>query len=310
GDAESLAALQAALQHSDAAVRQEAALGLAFCGELAGASLLFSSKNLDGEALLASIALGARAHDVFMSFLDHRVEAIRDRAMLLLLLQEMAEGDGVPDRSLAALSAEHPRVRLAAAQALESFGDHDAFFRFVVAQVNERGEGKAAWTIDDATVRLLAELITFGDEHQSPQLRVRAARLLDALAAEKQEDFDRRWRIFSERYAATLKAVGERAAKRAPAPSIYAPDELRQLVFGAYAGLSRLSGGAAEAKIRQTAIARLVAVAGQGWAPKAAVFAVLVPALGDGQASVRALAFESLRDLGMAVDVLATEAIG
>ncbi|MEZ4451875.1 MAG: HEAT repeat domain-containing protein [Nannocystaceae bacterium] len=111
GEAEGLAALQAALQHSDAAVRTRAALGLAYVGDLAGASILFAQKNQGLETLHAALALGARAHDVFMAFLDQGSDAIRGRALLLLLLQEFAEGDGVPDRCLAALSSAHPRVR-------------------------------------------------------------------------------------------------------------------------------------------------------------------------------------------------------
>jgi len=303
-------ALQAALAHSDVAVATGAAYGLAFCGQFTGGSHVFSAKDLGSEAMLAALALGERAHDISMSFLDHRRDAIRDRAMLLLLLQELAEADGVPDRSLAALSAANPRVRLAAAQALENFAEREAFFSFVVRQVNDRGEGHAAWTISADVIGLLAEAITFGDEHGNPQFKVRAARLLDTLAEDKQEAFDRSWRIFLERFGSTLGAVKARAVKRPQTPSVYAPEELRALVFGAYAGLSRLSGGASEARIRQTSIARLVAVAQQGFAPSRAVIAVLVPALGDGQAAVRGLAFESLRGLGMPAAELATEAIG
>ncbi|HGG58146.1 MAG TPA: hypothetical protein ENK31_10155, partial [Nannocystis exedens] len=192
--------LQAALAHSDPAVAKGAAFGLAFCGLWTGASTVFSAKDLGSEAMLAALALGEKAHDIFMSFLDHRRDAIRSRAMLLLLLQELAEADGVPDRSLAALSAANPRVRLAAAEALESFADRKAFFDFVVRQVNDRGEGRAAWTISAETVALLAEAITFGDEHGNPQFKVRAARLLDTLSEEKQEAFDRSWRIFLERF--------------------------------------------------------------------------------------------------------------
>jgi len=310
GDAAGIAGLQAALAHDDIAVRMGAAFGLALCGELSGASVLFSAKDLGDDALLAALALGERAHDIFMSFLDHRNAGLRTRSMLLLLLQELAEGDGVPDRSLAALSAANPRVRLAAAEALENFADPEAFFSFLVRQINDRGEGKAAWTISAQTVATLAEVVTFGDETGNPQFKARAAQLLDALAQEKQEAFDRQWRIFSARFAATLSATRARAKEREQAPSVYAPEELRALVFGAYAGLSRLSGGSAEARIRQTSIARLVAVARGGWASNGAVFSVLVPALGDGQATVRTLAFDSLRDLGMPAEELATEAIG
>ncbi|MEZ4451876.1 MAG: HEAT repeat domain-containing protein [Nannocystaceae bacterium] len=151
--------------------------------------------------------------------------------------------------------------------------------------------------------------MTFGDDAGSPQIKVRTAQLLTALDADKQDEFDRRFRIFTERFAAVVKAAEKRAKSRKPAPSAYAPAELRQLVFGAYTGLSRL-GVASEAGIRESAIGRLVAAARAGTVPLEAAYAVLVPALSDSAQGVRALAFESLKALGMTPERLATEALG
>ncbi len=317
GNANAIFALQAALQHSDPAVQAEAALGLAACGDASGASIIFTAgKNAPAPelGLLAALALGA--DDAFVSYLDHNKDRLRDKALLLVLMREMVEADGVPDRCLAALASAHPRVRLVAAQALEHFGDDTAFAQFVTDMVNDRGEGKTRWTIPGETVQTIAEVITFGDGKGNPQLKVRAARLLDALAEEKQETFDRQWATFSRRFAEKIAAVHTQASKCPPGKPAYAPEELRQVVFGAYAALSRLPGGNAEMRIRQTAISRLLAVAPGGkekskkpGAEQSAVQSVLVLALGDPQQAVRKQAFDGLKAIGMDPAALAAEAL-
>lgn len=319
-DANAIFALQAALQHSDPAVQVEAALGLAYCGDATGASIIFTAgKHAPAPelGLLAALALGN--DDAFIAYLDHKQDRLRDKALLLVLMRELVEADGVPDRCLAALSSAHPRVRLVAAQALEHFGDDAAFAKFVTELLNDRGEGKPRWTVPQETVRSLALLVTFGDGKGNPQLKVRAARLLDALGEDKQETFDRWWATFSRRHLAAIAELNATARPtRAPA---YAPEELRQVVFGAYAALSRLPGGTAEMRIRQTAIARLLAVApaagpsgarAKKAAPEgntAAVQSVLVLALGDPQQAVRKQAFDGLKALGMDPAALAAEAL-
>ncbi|HEY0138873.1 MAG TPA: HEAT repeat domain-containing protein, partial [Nannocystis sp.] len=314
GNSNAIFALQAALQHSDPAVQAEAALGLASCGDATGASIIFTAgKNAPSpeQGLLAALALGA--DDAFIAYLDHAKDRLRDKALLLVLMREMVEGDGVPDRCLAALASAHPRVRLVAAQALEHFGDDAAFAKFVTDMVNDRGEGKTRWTIAESTVRTIAEVVTFGDGKGNPQLKVRAARLLDALAEDKQETFDRQWATFSRRFATKIAEVHQQASKRPPSPPAYAPEELRQVVFGAYAALSRLPGGNAEMRIRQTAISRLLASASAGKSKKApdisAVQSVLVLALGDPQQAVRKQAFDGLKAIGMEPAALAGEAL-
>ncbi|MBL9104629.1 MAG: HEAT repeat domain-containing protein [Myxococcales bacterium] len=319
GNANAIFALKVALQHSDAAVQLEAALGLAFIGEPAGSSLLFTAgKNAPSPDLGLHAALALGLDDVFMAFLDHANDKVRDKALLIILMREMVEGDGVPDRCLAALSSAHPRVRLVAAQALEHFGDDAAFSKFVADLTNDRGEGKAKFTIPPATSRALAEVITFGDARGNPQLKVRAARLLDALREDKQESFDRQWGVFSRRYAGALADAHALADKRSPQKPAYAPDELRQVVFGAYAALSRLPGGNTEMRIRQTALSRLLAGVtppkdgkpkkGEQ-APLAAVQSVLVLALGDPHQTVRKQAFDGLKATGMDATALAAEAL-
>ncbi len=302
--------LRDALQHSDKAVRREAALGLAYCGDPGGASILFADGRRspsDLPTLYAALALGTEAEDVFLAFLDVDDRNTRRRALLLLLLQELREGDGVPDRCLAALSSAHPRIRLSAAQALENFGDHDAFADYVCGLVNDRGDNKPPWTIAREVVETIGELIAHGGLGGNPQLKVRTARLLQELDRDRQEGFDHAWEVFEARYTQTL---AERRATGAPDDTPgFDLAELRQIVFGAYAGLSRLPGGNLETRVRLTAIARLVATAEADERVREAVFSTLLLSLADGQATVRKTAFDSLKGLGFPSESLASEAL-
>lgn len=305
--------LKEALSHPDKDVKLEAALGLASSGDASGIALLKELAQATGDkaggavsrGLRASLALGQQADDLLMAFLDHADERIRNRALLLMMLVESSERDGVPDRCLAALSSAHPRVRLLAARALEAFADPAAFAAFVAELLNDRGDDRAPWTLPAETARALAELCTQADPH----LRVRAARLLDALDDDKPERFDRRWRVFARRFAAEIAALTAAAGGRAPAPLAYASDELRRVVLGAYAGLSRQGGGALEMRVRQTAITRLVDLARRDAELAPSVLPVLRIALGDAALPVRKLAFESLQALGMSSAALGAEAL-
>ncbi|MGB1013698.1 MAG: HEAT repeat domain-containing protein [Nannocystaceae bacterium] len=307
-----LGELHDSLQHSDKSVQREAAMGLAYCGHPGGASILFAGgrkSSTDLATLYAALALGTEAEDVFLAFLDVDDRKIRRRALLLLLLTELREDDGMPDRCLAALSSAHPRIRLSAAQALENFGSYDLFADYVTGLVNDRGDNKPPWTISRKVVETLGELIANGDSLGNPQLKVRAARLLELLDNERQEAFDHAWSVFEARYQQTLANNRSRAAKKATTGPGFDLGELRQIVFGAYAGLSRLPGGNLETRVRLTAIARLVATARADERVLEAVFSTLLLSLADSQASVRKQAFESLHSLGFASESLASEAL-
>jgi ParB family chromosome partitioning protein len=300
------AALREALAHPDAEVKLEAAFGLALVGDAAGLPVL---KGLTAaaapqarRALAAAVCIGRQADDLLTAGLDHGDEKARGRALLLMMMIEGAENDGLPDRCLAALSSAHPRVRLSAARALEAFADAAAFAAFVVELLNDRGDEKAPWTIPAPTAHALGEIVS----HGPPQLRGRALRLLDALDDEKQDRFDRAWEAFSARFSKEIAALLAAAAKRKPAPCAYAPDDLARIVVGAYAGLSRMVGGALEMRVRQTAVARLAAL---GKGAMDAVRPVLLLALGDPAQPVRKLAFESLASLGMPSAELGAEAL-
>jgi ParB family chromosome partitioning protein len=304
-----LGALRAALGHPDKDVKLEAALGLAQAGDPAGLPVLkgLTTAPVEGamRGLGAALSLGRLADDLLVAFLDYEGERVRARALLLLMLIESSEQDGIPDGCLAALSSAHPRVRLTAARALETFADPAAFAAFADELVNDRGDDKAPWTIPAATARELAEVVSSGD----PQLKGRAARVLHALDDEKQDRWDREWEAFRRRFDKEISALMAAAKKRRPAPSGYSPEELRRVVLGAYAGLSRMGGGPLEARVRQTAVSRLAALAKADAALGESVRPLLLLSLGDPHQAVRKLGFDSLAALGMSAAELGAEAL-
>ncbi len=309
GAGEGAAALRSALAHPDAEVKQEAAFSLALLGDPSGLPLLkgltTAAPALASRGLAAALSLGRHAGDLLAAFLDHADERLRARALLLLMLVESSANEGVPDRCLSALSSAHPRVRLAAARALEAFADREAFRAFVVELGNDRGDDKAAWAVPAATLRALAEVVTSG----SPQLQGHALRLLEALDEEKQDRFDRAWETFHQRFAKEIAALLAAAAARKPAPSAYGPAELGRIVLGAYAGLSRMAGGPLEMRVRQTAVARLTAMGKADAGTAAVVKPLLLLGLGDPAQPVRKLAFDSLAALGTSAAELGAEAL-
>lgn len=307
-----LAPLRAALAHPDGDIKLEAALGLARCGDLSGLPLLKGLVEARGEparrGLAALLALGEPAADLFMAFLDHPEEKLRAQALLLLMLIEASERDGVPGRLFAALASAYPRVRLIAARALEAFADPESFLDFVVERCNDRGDERRPFTIPPEAVQALGQLLAHGD----PSIKFRTARLFDALEDEKQDRFDRTVAVFQQRFAAssdelfdTLTTV---ASRRRPTLPI-APEELLRIVVGAYTGLSRMVGGDGEVRVRQTALRRLTEMARVGAAEKAEVVSIVALGLGDPSAAVRSLAFESLAALGMDAAALGAEAL-
>lgn len=311
------APLLAALRHSDAEVKQAAALGLAWLGDPSGMAILAppppppsqhtrrgrhkkratpTPKGAPADAaLFAALALGDR--DRILAALDHADSTFRRLALRLILLIEWREGDALPDWCLAALSAQSPWVRLAAAQALEHFGDPAAFEAFVVQHLNGR-DRDADWNIDANTWRRLADAIALG----TGRFRVRAARLLTALDGE-QALFEQRWQVFDQRFGDTLDAL------EGGMPAV---DEtgLDAVVFGTYVGLSR-SGSHRDATVRLTALNRLAAIVGAADAVDwHAIAPVMLQALLDNAAIVRQAAFDHLAALDYPRAALAAEALG
>lgn len=310
-------ALHAALRHSDTEVKHAAALGLAWLGDPSGLSILTpppppppssgrrratrkrSTPNTAqvpaDAALFAALALDDR--DRILAALDSDDRTIRQLALRLIFMIEWREGDAVPDWCLAALSSQNARIRLEAARALESFGDAAAFEAVVLDQLNPR-DRTADWDLSIDVWRRLADAVALG----SGRFRIRAARLLTQLDTE-QEVFEQAWADFDARFGATLDGLKGAMPK--------AKDTgLKDVVFGAYVGLSRI-GGNREAQVRLTALSRIVAMAS---ATKKVVWdavgPVLLQAILDSNGGVRTAAFDHLAALGYPRPALAAEALG
>lgn len=313
--------LRAALQNADPAVKIAAALGLAWQGDATGAALLApppppaapargkraatppaAPSAAPTDALVASLTLGDR--DGLLAWLDVADEKLRKRAVLLLLMLEWREGDGTPDRCLAALSSSDPRVRLMAAEALEFFADSDAFGAAVVRLLNTRAEGATAWTLSVESAALWADALTFG----TGRLKARAAALFDLLEPKEQDEFDLGFARFSRRFANEINTLAAKARSGRKAAEAYSADAIRDLVIGAYVGLSRI-GGSPNAKVRQTALARVAASVAGGRADAEILAPVFLQALRDDYAAVRAQAFEHLAAQGFGTTRLASEAL-
>jgi ParB family chromosome partitioning protein len=304
------ASLRAALQHSDPQVKYRAALGLAFLGDPTVAPLVRSEAagGVLGAAnqFTATVALGPQAGAALAVYLDHPDEPLRNRALLVLMLLELKDTDGVPEKCVECLSAKGPRFRLTGAQALEAFADPAAFRALVVEIVNDRGEDND-WKVAPEVVDDLANLLAFAP----PQLKARTAILLHHFAEKEQAGWNQAWAVHSARFAAVIQAA--KAAAGVPVKSKLSAAQLRELAFGGYVGLVREQGGSAGghpvAKVRQTALSRVFAIASKDPQYNRAAQPVLAQAMGDPNQPVRTQAFEHLLALGMDRTRLGSEAL-
>jgi ParB family chromosome partitioning protein len=310
-----LETLRQALQHADPQVKYSAALGLAYAGDPLVAPLIFSEPrdaNYSKDGLFAAaLCLGPAGEDRLALFLDDTDEAVRTRALVVQMLLELKSPSGVPTRCLTCLAARSPRVRLAAARALERYAGPALFREHVIQLVNDRGD-EPAWKLSAETVDTLAELLA----HGSPVVRANAAYRLRYLSEKEPAAWEQLWALDTRRFADEIRALRE-AAKDRPAPApLYTPEQLQELALGAYIGLVREQGGspgygteAQVVRVRQTALSRLQEMATTG-GRGAAVRPVLVQALGDPNQAVRLQAFDQLAALGMDADTLGAAALG
>ncbi len=310
--AENLDPLRPTLQHNDNQVKYLAALGLAFGGDPLGASLVFSEEAsrflTSEERLVASLTLGQMGEDQLVVFLDDNDQTLQQQALLLLMLLELKDNNGSPTRCLAALSSRLPRVRLTAAQVLETFLSPENMLKFVVNLVNVRPEGKP-WTVPQDQVELLADIIAFA----TPHVRARIALLLKYFSMQEQDAWTEAWEVHTSRFSKEIETLQEEGQSRKPVASVYTPEQLQELAFGAYVGLIREQGGAdssAQAvRIRQSALKRLLALANQSEAFSVAVRPVFIQAMADPSKEVRMQAFEQLQALKMDSTALGAEAL-
>ncbi len=317
--ADRMDALRQALQHADPEVKYRAAFGLACLGDASVGSLVFSEvggKIISvGGQIAAALALGNAGEDRLIVFLDDPKEEVRSRTLLLMMIQEWKDPRATPVRALACLSSRSPRLRLTAARGIEALADPSAFARFVAGLVNDKGD-KPDWKVADATIDALAEMLVHG-EHR---LQVRTARLLRHLDAEEQNAFDQSWKVHEKRFANELADLRAKARKRRAVPLDSTAGQLQDLAFGAYVGLVReqaATKGKGQGnnpdpqanKIRQSALAHLLKLAGVDPRHARSALPVFVQALGDPNQAVRSQAFEQAQTLGMSASSLAAEAL-
>lgn len=310
---DTMSSLRTALQHSDPEVKFRGALGLAYLGDATVAPLIRSEAGgkiiTPAEQFTAMVALGAAAGVAATVYLDSADEKLRDRALLATLLLELKDTDGLPEKCIECVSAKGPRFRLTGAQALEAFGDSTAFREFVIKEVNDRGED-TPWKVAPEVVDDLAHLLAFAQ----PQLKAKTALLLKYFDSKEQAEWNSAWTVHSARFAKEIKEATE-AAKKAgvPVKSKLTPEQLRELAFGGYVGLVReqgaSGGGQPIAKVRQTALSRIFAIASKDAKYNRSAQPVLAQAMGDPNQPVRTQAFEHLQALGMDKASLGAEAL-
>ncbi|QEL13293.1 HEAT repeat domain-containing protein [Limnoglobus roseus] len=298
-------ALRGLLSHTDAEVKLRAAFGLAYLGDASVAPIVmhdFGSLGPDAQ-FAAAVALGGDSR--LGLFLDHPTDHLRTWAVLVQLLLELRGTTGVPSRLLACLSAKAPRIRLTAAEALEVYADPVRFRAFVQTFANDRGD-EAAWKISPEVLDSLADILAFG----SSQLKARTARLFAFFTPKEQAGWDKAWAVHAKRFAAEIAAAKKQAAPLTPKLSAA---ELRELAFGAYVGLVREQGSAtatpATIRVRQTALARIFAIASTSPENARAARPILTQALGDPNQPVRMQAFEHLLALNLDKTALAADAL-
>ncbi|MEL6108626.1 MAG: HEAT repeat domain-containing protein [Planctomycetota bacterium] len=296
------------VQHHDNQVQYRIALALAYCLEPIALPIVFSAKAAkvlsSKDVFSAAVVSGDQAEPRVIAALDGE-PWIENAALITLLFRQWLGEDDGPSKILAALSAAEPRVRLFAAEMLESFSDAEEFESHLIELFNDRGDNKQPWSISENAIRSVASLLVFGPPHVQTQ----AITLLEYLAEEKQEHWDFAWDVFQSCYTEEIEAAEKSAADTQRKPASDA-DELRHLAFGTYVGLVREQGGyhhrgtkpgfsMSVVTVRQTAIRRLVRMAEGDESITQATRAILIQALGDPLTEVRTLAFERLSTLGV-----------
>jgi ParB family chromosome partitioning protein len=291
----------------------------------------------DRQRLIASWVLGKKSEETLAGHLYLKSPtqpgfgAIQRDTSLLLLMREWKSPGPTPSRLWLALAAAHPRDVLEAARALEAFGDSARLAELATEAVNDRGPAEP-WKIDPATISDFAELAV----HGSPFVQARTLGLLELFTAEHQSVWDRAWKLHTERFADALTELRRAAEKRKTPKPEDSPEVLKQMAFGTYIGLVREQGPVAGggqstrfvtqsfdaglgkasaaadpefgrswnsagqlARVRETALRRVLAEAKTDARFAKSARPVLVQALGDSHATVRIQAFEHLRELGL-----------
>ncbi|MGK0290469.1 MAG: ParB family chromosome partitioning protein, partial [bacterium] len=297
--------LEKRLYHSNKQVQYCSALALSCLGDEKGISVfsgLQSGKYTADSLLFASMV---KTHeDYLLSFLDRAADDnLQKQAFIIIMLLEMIERPETPNRLLAGLSSRHPKIRLMIAKALECYGKGE-LLPLIVEYINAQ-EYLDDWKISEKKIQTLAEVITFG----SRSIKTFAiTKLFSALTAERQNTFNHQWKIFNALHDKELKEIKKKAkAYEAPSESS-SVEEINQVIFGSYVGLSRLVGDSGDKYIRETALRRLFKMAQNDANVADSVISVSMLALHDRSEEIREQVFKQLQELDVEVQSLAGEA--
>ena len=292
--------LRQALQHSNKEVKHEIAFNLAYHGDPSGSSILFGRRLYREKVrtLTAAFMLGQKADENFLNLLNEN--NLYFKGVMLSLFLELVEGNSIPNRLMALLTAQKAQIRMVACKGLENFVDEKKFHQFVMDYVNLRNDGKS-WKVEEKILSTLAEIVVNG----SLRLRLWALeKVLNHLEDEKRTSFDYEWNIFSSRFQKEISDLMNKAQKRKRSKSEYTQEQLEQIVFGVYIGLSR-----GHAIIAEGVIKRLMEMAKGNKNYIKPLEAVLTRALNSSYESIRTQAFSSLLELNFDKKVLASEAV-
>jgi ParB family chromosome partitioning protein len=309
-----------------AVVAQQAALALAYHGDATAESFIFGKLGT-AEELVAAFALREHAEERFLAYVDGR-STHNNHALSLVLLLELSEHDGVPERCVSLLSANDSRTRLKAGEAIEHYDDQPKFYRWVYETVNELGHPSVEWDVPAKTLLALSRAIT----HGAPLVAVRAAQLVGLMQRPDTNAFDAAWDVFESRLSdelARLEKKANTAKKETPEEGRFAAawrtvskklsdlvtnadtfeEALASLAFGAYVGLSRETTDSNAHTVRSAAIGGLLRLADAHPGYRADVRNILLLGLGDPAQNVRERAFDGLLGLNVDHDTISTEAL-
>ena len=254
----------------------------------------------DRRRLAAAVALGRAGEDVLLSLLDHDDEVLCRSALLVLLCLELRMSEGAPWRCFACLSSRMPCRAIGRRPALQALCRQA---RAAAVRRRDVQRPRRRSVLDD--LRRRRRRLRRTDCLRPRPVRARSVALLAHLNAEKQDAWDLHWSVFAQRFAGVLKQIeqvppptesGE--ARHGVDQSIvdYTP-ETDELAFGAYVGLVREQGGSHARGRRsslgpqviavpETAIRRLVEMAGRSEHYRAVVLPVIVQSLSDPNVAV------------------------
>lgn len=318
-----------ALSHADVAVRSWAAEGLARLGDDRGLAVLTGTLKdphlpIREGALRALVALGPAGDNALFLGLDDADDYLSDTFFATLLARDLraAREGNEPELLTAALSAQRPDVRYAAARALELRADVPAYTELLLSAVSPPRPEKAGdmkdWPEEGERERAAMRLVQLLGA-DTPQARYAAGQAL-LLRRKPLEFFAEVKRVVTIRPASETTVPDTNQRGRASTDAVARKDWLRKLfagasskvptvdskelevrrwiAFGAYVGLLRLSNpDETVRRVRRDVVDRMIEMADAGSPKPASVVPALVRALDDEDALVRKKALAGLSKL-------------